>query len=86
MARSSALVEPGEAADELHREAIARFGQSRMSAHLARARLTYGEWLHQPNRRIDAPQQLRLAHDMLAKMGAAGFAEPRSALTVGHRS
>ena len=75
MARSSALVEPGEAADELHREAIARFGQSRMSAHLARARLTYGEWLRRQNRRVDARQQLRLAHDMLAKMGAAGFAE-----------
>ncbi len=75
VARSWALVEPGEAADELHREAIARFGQSRMSAHLARARLTYGEWLRRQNRRVDARQQLRMAHDMLAKMGAAGFAE-----------
>ena len=75
MARSCALVEPGGAADELHRQAIDWLGQSRMSAHLARARLTYGEWLRRENRRVDARQQLRLAHDMLAKMGAAGFAE-----------
>ena len=75
VARSRALVETGGAADELHRQAIDWLGQSRMSAHLARARLTYGEWLRRENRRVDARQQLRLAHDMLAKMGAAGFAE-----------
>jgi DNA-binding CsgD family transcriptional regulator len=75
VARSCALVEPGEGADELHREAIVWFGKSRMTAHLARARLTYGEWLRRQNRRVDARQQLRLAHEVLAKMGAAGFAE-----------
>ncbi len=75
VARSCALVEPGEGADELHREAIVWFGKSRMTAHLARARLTYGEWLRRQNRRVDARQQLRLAHDVFAKMGAAGFAE-----------
>jgi DNA-binding CsgD family transcriptional regulator/tetratricopeptide (TPR) repeat protein len=75
VALSRALVEPGGTADELHREAIDWLGQSRMAAHLARARLTYGEWLRRQNRRVDARQQLRLAHDMLAKMGADGFAE-----------
>ncbi len=75
VARSRALVEPGEGADELHRQAIDWLGQSRMSAYLARARLTYGEWLRRQNRRIDARQQLRLAHDMFTNMGAEGFAE-----------
>ncbi len=75
VARSCALVERGGAADELHRQAIEWLGQSRMSAHLARARLTYGEWLRRQNRRVDARQQLRLAHGMFATMGAAGFAE-----------
>jgi hypothetical protein len=75
VARSWALVEPAGAADELHRQAIDWLGQSRMSAHLARARLTYGEWLRRENRRVEARHQLRLAYDTLAKMGAAGFAE-----------
>jgi DNA-binding CsgD family transcriptional regulator len=87
VALSGALVEPGEAADELYRQAISWLGQSRMSAHLARARLTYGEWLRRENRRVDARQQLHLAHDMLAKMGAAGFAERarRELLATGER-
>ena len=75
VARSGALVDPGGAADELHRQAIDRLGQSRMSAHLARARLTYGEWLRRENRRVDARRQLHLAHDMFAKMGADGFGQ-----------
>ena len=75
VARSRALVEPGARADELHRQAIDWLSQSRMSAHLARARLTYGEWLRREHRRVDARQQLRLAHDMFAQMGAVGFAQ-----------
>ncbi len=46
-----------------------------MAAHLARARLSYGEWLRRQGRRVDARLQLRAAHDALASMGAGGFAD-----------
>jgi DNA-binding CsgD family transcriptional regulator len=74
-ARSRALVEDGERAEDLHRQAIELLGRCRMAAHLARARLTYGEWLRREGRRVDAREQLHAAHDMFASMGAEGFAE-----------
>jgi DNA-binding CsgD family transcriptional regulator len=73
-ARSRALVEDGRAAEELHREAIEWLDQSRMAWYLARARLSYGEWLRREGRRIDARAQLAGAYDMLHSMGADGFA------------
>jgi DNA-binding CsgD family transcriptional regulator len=74
-ARASALLADGESAEHLHREAIEALGQSRMAAHLARARLSYGEWLRRENRRVDAREQLRQAYDAFAAMGADGFAD-----------
>jgi ATP/maltotriose-dependent transcriptional regulator MalT len=74
-ARASALLEDGESAEHLHRAAIEALGRSRMAADLARARLSYGEWLRRENRRVDAREQLRQAHDGFATMGADGFAE-----------
>jgi DNA-binding CsgD family transcriptional regulator len=74
-ARASALVEDGESAEHRHREGIEALGRSRMAADLARARLSYGEWLRRENRRVDAREQLRQAHDVFARMGADGFAE-----------
>ena len=74
-ARSRALLAEGRAAEEEYREAIERLGQTRMATHLARARLSYGEWLRRENRRIDARNQLRPAFDAFASMGAQAWAE-----------
>lgn len=74
-ARSRALVESGERAEELYREAIESLRHTRMVAHLARARLSYGEWLRRERRRADAREPLRQAHETFASMGAQGFAD-----------
>jgi DNA-binding CsgD family transcriptional regulator len=74
-ARSRALVSGGRAAEEEYREAIELLGRTRMTTHLARARLVYGEWLRRENRRIEARIQLRSAFGALASMGAGAFAE-----------
>jgi DNA-binding CsgD family transcriptional regulator/tetratricopeptide (TPR) repeat protein len=70
-----ALVHDGDAGESLHEEALAWLGETRMSAPLARARLTYGEWLRREGRRLDAREQLRAAHEAFAAMGAHGFAD-----------
>ncbi|MGH3768804.1 MAG: helix-turn-helix transcriptional regulator [Pseudonocardiaceae bacterium] len=75
LARSSALLSDGQAAEALYREAVERLGRSRIVVHLARAHLVYGEWLRRENRRIDAREQLRAAYEMLSRIGADAFAE-----------
>jgi len=74
-ARARALLTGGKTADALYREAIARLQRSRMAVHLARAHLVYGEWLRRENRRMDARQHLRIAYEMLGRIGAEAFAE-----------
>jgi ATP/maltotriose-dependent transcriptional regulator MalT len=74
-ARLRALLSEGEAADDLYRESIERLGRTRVRVELARSHLVYGEWLRRENRRVDAREQLRTAHEMLATMGIEGFAD-----------
>ena len=76
-ARGAALLAEGATAERLYREAIERLSRIHMrgSQTLARAHLLYGEWLRREHRRVDAREQLRVAHTMLADMGAEAFAE-----------
>ncbi len=75
LARGGALLEEGDEAELLYREAIDRLGRTRLLPDFARARLLYGEWLRRENRRADARKQLRLAYEAFLSMGAEAFAE-----------
>jgi len=76
-ARGAAMLAEGATAERLYREAIERLSRvpSCASQTLARAHLVYGEWLRRQHRRVDAREQLRVAHAMLAAMGAEAFAD-----------
>ena len=71
------MLADGATAERLYREAIERLARmhTRGSQTLARAHLLYGEWLRREHRRVDAREQLRVAHAMLSDMGADAFAE-----------
>jgi DNA-binding CsgD family transcriptional regulator len=75
-ARSAALVaEDPAAAERLYLEAIEHLGRARTRPDLARAHLVFGEWLRRENRRLDAREQLRTAHDRFSELGIPEFAE-----------
>jgi DNA-binding CsgD family transcriptional regulator len=74
-ARSRALISEGPAAEAVYLEAIERLARTTVRPELARARLTFGEWLRREGRRLDAREQLRFAHAMFTDIGMEAFAE-----------
>ncbi len=75
VAAARALLAPHELADGLFTEAIERLERAQIGLHLARTRLSYGEWLRRAKRKLDARKQLNTAYEMFTRMGAEGFAE-----------
>ena len=71
-ARCRALLSDDESR---YRESVERLARSRAAVELARSQLVYGEWLRRENRRVDARELLRAAHDSFGRMGAEAFAE-----------
>jgi DNA-binding CsgD family transcriptional regulator len=61
--------------ESCYRESIARLARSRAALELARSRLVFGEWLRRENRRAEAREVLRAAHQGFSRMGAVAFAE-----------
>jgi DNA-binding CsgD family transcriptional regulator len=74
-ARAQARVSDADGAEAAFRESIERLGRTQMRPELARAHLTYGEWLRRAGRRVDAREQLRIAHAMSMEIGMGAFAE-----------
>jgi DNA-binding CsgD family transcriptional regulator len=87
-ARSRALLSEGQGAEDLYVEATERLGRCRIRVHLARTHLLYGEWLRRENRRVDAREPLRTAHELFSTMGAEAFAEraARELLATGEKA
>jgi DNA-binding CsgD family transcriptional regulator len=69
------LASSDELAEASYVEAIERLSTTGAPVTLARARLLYGEWLRRKGRRVDAREQLTLAHLVFIDVDLDGFAE-----------
>jgi DNA-binding CsgD family transcriptional regulator len=75
VAGARAMLADREDAEGLFTEAIERLERVHLVVQVARIRLNYGEWLRRVNRRLDARQQLNIAYETFARMGAQSYAE-----------
>lgn len=75
LAWARAMCSDGPASELFFGEAIERLRRTRIGIHLARVRLAYGEWLRRENRRLDAREHLRAAHEFFGAAGAEAFAD-----------
>ena len=75
VARSRALLSEGDHAQRLYLEAISRLSRTQLRPELGRAHLLYGEWLRREGKRLEAREQLRIAHDLFSGVGMAAFAD-----------
>jgi DNA-binding CsgD family transcriptional regulator len=75
VAVARALLSDDDHAEVSYLEAIERLAGTRARVALGRARLLYGEWLRRQGRRVDARQQLTLAHRVFSEVGLGGFGE-----------
>jgi len=72
--RSTALLSDAEVAEGHYQAAIEHLTRAQTRPDLARAHLVFGEWLRRENRRVEAREQLRTAHEMFTEIGIPGFA------------
>jgi DNA-binding CsgD family transcriptional regulator len=70
-----ALLGGDEDAEDGYLRAIDLLHRAGADVALGRARLLYGEWLRRARRRVDAREQLSLAHDLFREVRLSGFAE-----------
>ena len=73
-ARSGALLTSGERAEELFHASIDHLQSTRLRMDLARSHLLNGEWLRRQRRRLEARDQLRVAHELFSDFGMEAFA------------
>ena len=69
-----ALLSDDRRAEDLYRSAVERLTRTRMRSQLARAHLSFGEWLWRAGRHDEAREQLRIAFEMCTATGLDGFA------------
>lgn len=86
--RLRAMLSEGAVAERLYRESVDRLSRTPIRAELARSRLVFGEWLRRENRRIEAREELRAAHEIFLAMSAERFAARahRELLATGERA
>jgi DNA-binding CsgD family transcriptional regulator len=73
--------------DDTFARAVEHLSRAGVRVEAARAQLLHGEWLRREGRRVEAREQLRVAHGLLQEMGLHGFAERarRELLATGER-